>query len=113
MSAALVLGAVEEFFLPSHLNGFQFAFIRHLGVVLELRQFGHVAMQVSEAHTEGIDAGVFFREQDSDVFSIIPGEFLWHAGSCEGFKVKVLNAKVAKNSRKEREELRSIATLKL
>src|SRR5215467_8515027 len=39
------LGAVEELFVPRHLNGFELRFVGFLRVVLEFRKLDHVAVQ--------------------------------------------------------------------
>src|SRR5208337_4188125 len=38
----------------------------------------YIAVQVSEADGEGIDLGMSFREQDADIFGIVPSERFGH-----------------------------------
>src|SRR5207244_8766693 len=38
-------------------------------------------MQVSDPQRERIGFGVLFREKNSDIVGIIPGEFSWHVSS--------------------------------
>ena len=71
--ARLGLGAVLEFFMPRHLDGFELAFVGSCGIALEIRQFSHVAVQVGEADGEGIDFRMSFGEPDADVFGVVPG----------------------------------------
>src|ERR1039457_805110 len=66
--------AVLEFFVPSHLDGFELALVGCPRIALKVGQFGHVTMQVGEADGEGIEFGMNFREQDADVFGVVPGE---------------------------------------
>ena len=58
--------------MPGHLDGFQLAFVRGFGIAGEVGQFGHVAMQVGEAHGERIEFGVSFGQQDAEVFGVVP-----------------------------------------
>jgi len=52
--------AILKFFMPRHLDGFQFALIRLFGIVLELRQFDNVAVQIGEADSQRINIGMLF-----------------------------------------------------
>ena len=56
---ALLLLAVLEFFVPGHLDGFQFGFVGGGGVAGEVGEFGDPFVHVGEAHGEGIGVGVF------------------------------------------------------
>src|SRR5579872_4351930 len=67
------LGAVLELFVPRHLDGFELAFVRRFGIASEIGQFGHVAMQVREAHRERVDFRMCFGKQNAEVFSVVPG----------------------------------------
>ena len=73
--------------MPGHLNGFQLALIRLLGIIFELRQLGHQAMQISEADRERIGVGMFLAEKNSDVFGVVPGQVFWHVNSVLRFRV--------------------------
>ena len=59
--------------MPRHLDGFELAFVGSCGIALEIRQFSHVAVQVGEADGERIELGMDFREEDADVFGVVPG----------------------------------------
>src|SRR5271154_807509 len=75
---ALPLRSIQNLVVPRHLDGFQLAFGRLLGIVLELGEFGHITMQVGEPHCQGIEFGVVLRKQNPDVHSVIPGEIFGH-----------------------------------
>ena len=79
IEAALSLGSIQEFRVPCHLDGFQFALGGFLGIVFEFRQFGHVAMQLGKAHSQRIGLRMLFGKQDSDVVRVVPGELVRHA----------------------------------
>src|SRR5258708_26560815 len=64
--------------MPGHLNRFQLAFVRSLGVAFKIGEFGDVAVQISEAYGERIERGMNFGQQDTDVFGVVPGELLRH-----------------------------------
>ena len=68
----LALGTVLEFLMPSHLDGFELAFVRGSGITLEIRQFSYVAVQIGEADGERINLGMSLREQDADVLGVVP-----------------------------------------
>ena len=57
---AYLLLAVLEFFVPGHLDGFDFGFVGGGGVAGEEWEFDDPFVHVGEAHGEGIDVGVFF-----------------------------------------------------
>src|SRR5947209_9062016 len=78
---ALALRALHDLRLPCHLDRFQLAFTGFLRVVFKIRKLRHVAMQVSDPQRERIGFGVLFREKNSDIVGIIPGEFSWHVSS--------------------------------
>src|SRR5262249_748421 len=69
----LVLGTIQELFVPSHLNGLQLSFVRLLWIVFEVGQLGYVLMKVGEADFERIDVRMSFREKNTNIFSVVPG----------------------------------------
>src|SRR4051794_37505190 len=74
----LELLRVLPFFVPRHLDGFEFAFVRTSGIVVERGQFGHVAVQISEAHSKWIDIRKLFCEYDAEILSIFPTKISRH-----------------------------------
>src|SRR5581483_9508752 len=77
-TAFLPLRSLQKFLLPSHLDGFQLAFVRLLGIIFELRQLRHIAMQIGKADTERVNFGMLLGQQNSYIFGIVPGEFWRH-----------------------------------
>jgi len=75
---ALALGTVENFSVPSHLNGFQLSFVRLRWVVFKVRKRDHIFVQVGETDRERIKLRMGFREQNPDVFGIAPSQFFGH-----------------------------------
>jgi hypothetical protein len=73
-SPDLGLSAILKFFVPSHLYGFEFALVGSFRIACETRQFGYVAMQISEAHCERVKIRMRLRKQNPDVFGVVPGE---------------------------------------
>src|ERR1700736_6938052 len=78
----LALRAVLEFFMPGHLDGFEFAFVRGGWIPLEVGQFGHVAVKVGEADGKRIEFGMSFREKNADIFGVVPSERFRHRVPC-------------------------------
>ena len=68
--------AVLKFLMPSHLDSFQLAFVGLFRIVLEFGQFGDVAVQVGEADGKGVEVWMPLGQQNSQVFSVVPGKFL-------------------------------------
>ena len=69
---------VLKFFVPGHLDGFELAFIRKLGIAGKTRKLGDPLVQVGEADSEGIEAGMLVRELNSDFFGVVPIECRRH-----------------------------------
>ena len=80
---ALALGAVEELFVPCHLDGFKLRFVGLLRIALEVRQFDDVAVEIGEAHGQRIGGGVRLGKEYADVFGIVPCEFSRHKAPVE------------------------------
>ena len=57
--AAYLLLAVLKFFVPGHLDGFEFGLVGGGGVACEKWELGDPFVHVGEAHGEGIGVGVF------------------------------------------------------
>ena len=70
--------AVLKFFVPGHLDGFEFAFVRKLGVAREAGKFNDPFVEVRKADSERVGVGMFFGELDADFFGVIPIECVWH-----------------------------------
>ena|SRR5882724_4777350 len=63
---------VLKLLVPSHLYGFELALIRLFGIVLELGQFGDVAMQISKADAQRVEIRMPLGKQNPDIFSTVP-----------------------------------------
>ena len=74
----LPLRSILELFVPRHLDGFELAFVGGSGVAFEVGELGDVFVQVGEANGEGIELGMYFTEQDADVFGVVPSERFRH-----------------------------------
>jgi len=72
------LSAVLEFFVPGHLDGFEFAFVRGFGVAGEVGKLNHILVEVGEADGERVQFGVSFGQKDAEVLGVVPGELFWH-----------------------------------
>ena len=68
--------AVLKFFVPGHLDGFEFAFVGGLGVAGETGELGDPFVHVGEADGERIGVGIFVGQRDGDVFDIGPNRML-------------------------------------
>src|SRR5713226_489324 len=63
--------AVLEFFVPSHLDGFEFGFVGGGGIAGEAGKFGDPFVHVREADGEGIGVRKFVGQADSYVFEVV------------------------------------------
>src|SRR5262249_41488489 len=66
---ALAVPVLSE---PRHLDRFEELLVARLGIVAELRQLGHVAVQVGEANRQRVHVRELFAERDADVFCVTP-----------------------------------------
>ena len=73
--------AVLKFFVPGHLDGFEFAFVRELWVALEAGEFEDPFMKVGEADGERVYVRMLFHELDADFFGVVPIKFVRHLPS--------------------------------
>lgn len=64
--------AVLIFFVPDHLDGFEFAFVRKLGIPVEAGEFRHPFVKVGEADGQRVGVWKFFRELEADFFGVVP-----------------------------------------
>jgi len=74
----LRLRAVKKLRMPSHLNGLELCLVRFRRIVLEIGEFGHILMQISESHRERIDFRMCFGEKNANIFRIAPAKFFRH-----------------------------------
>src|SRR6266478_1627438 len=70
--------AVLEFFVPGHLDGFEFGFVGGGGVAGEAGEFGDPFVHVRKPDSEWIGVRKFVRQADGNVFEIVPPESRWH-----------------------------------
>src|SRR5579863_10168804 len=73
-----LLCAIEKLFVPSGLDRFEFMLIESLGVILKLRQTCYPPMQLVQIGRERIKFRMSSREKRSDLFGVVPGQFLSH-----------------------------------
>jgi hypothetical protein len=66
------------FFVPGHLDAFEFAFVREFGIAGEIGERANPFVEIGEAYSEGIDVGVFFGKLDADFFYVVPVESWGH-----------------------------------
>src|SRR5205823_12159334 len=74
----LELLRVLPFFVPGHLDGFEFAFVRACGIAVEGGQFRNVAVQIGKTHRQWIGIRKFFCEYDAEILSIFPTKISRH-----------------------------------
>jgi hypothetical protein len=74
----LVVLAIFVLFEPGHLDCFQLALARLLGVAAKASKFGDKLVQVCKAYAERILLGKFLGELDANLFCIVPIECLRH-----------------------------------
>src|SRR6267143_1777150 len=77
--------AVQEFLVPSHLDGFELRFIGGRGVAGKTREFGDPLVHVGEANGEWIDVRMLVGQSDGYIFKIIPTKCWWHFHSRKRF----------------------------
>src|ERR1700691_1270474 len=77
----LALGAILEFFMPRHLNGFELALIGGFRIAFKIGEFGHVAVQIGKPDGKRVKFGMSFGEKDANVFGIVPGDGFRHGES--------------------------------
>ena len=56
--------------MPCHLDRLQLTLVGLLGIVREVRQLGHILVQVGVTHTQRIEFGMGFGEKNADVFRV-------------------------------------------
>src|SRR4051812_4691406 len=65
---SLAAMVVFPLFIPGHLDGLEFRFVRQLGIVLKVGQPGHQLVQVCKAKRKRIGLRMKIRQLDGDVF---------------------------------------------
>src|SRR5260370_34174429 len=65
--------AVLKFFVPGHLDGFEFGFVGGSGVAGKAGELGGPFVHVRETDGKRIGVREFIREGDGDVFEFVPG----------------------------------------
>jgi len=73
--------AIFKFFVPSHLDGFEFAFVGGRWVTVEAGKFSDPFVHVGKADCERIGVWVFVGQPDGDVFDLVPTELWRHLSS--------------------------------
>src|SRR6267143_6650042 len=66
--------AVQEFLVPSHLDGFELRFIGGRGVAGKAGEFGDPLVHVGEADSEWIGVRMFVGQSNGYIFKIVPTE---------------------------------------
>src|SRR5918996_1328544 len=66
---------------PGGLDGLQDLLVRPVGIVLEIGQLQHPAVQVGEAQVDVVNIGMALLELDRDVLDIGPAQLLRHLPS--------------------------------
>jgi hypothetical protein len=64
--------AVLKFFVPGHLNGFEFGFVGAHRIAGEAGEFSDPFVHVGEAYRERIGAWEFVGQGDGDIFDSVP-----------------------------------------
>jgi len=77
-SAEELTFAALKFFVPGHLNGFEFAFVGEFRVTLEAGEFENPFMKIGEADGERVDVRMRFRELNADFLGVVPIKFVSH-----------------------------------
>src|SRR6266850_5600792 len=80
--------AVQEFFVPGHLDGFELGFVGGRGIAGKTREFGDPLVHVGEADGEWVGVREFVGEADSDVFKIVPTKCRRHFHSRRRFNTE-------------------------
>ena len=67
------LPVILPLLIPSHLNSFEFAFVRLPRVILEVWKRKHGLMQIREADGERIGIGLGLVQRQPEIFGVEPG----------------------------------------
>src|ERR1700676_4300066 len=70
---------VQEFLVPCHLDGFEFAFVGGRWIAGKAGELGDPLVHVREAGRERIGVRKFVGQADGDVFDLVPTECWRHA----------------------------------
>jgi carboxyl-terminal processing protease len=65
---------IDEFFVPSHLNRLELAFVGLCRIVLKVRQSRNPFMEIGEADSQRIDIGMRLHQRERNVFGIFPAQ---------------------------------------